>query len=417
MLIDKKIKGIRFVADKRDDVRSVTLGVWIKAGSVFENDDNNGISHYIEHMLFKGTENRSYKQIAEDIDNIGGQINAFTSKECTCYYAKVIDEHQDIAADVIFDMVSNSTFPEEEMQKEKGVVIEEIAMSNDTPDDVSSELINSTFFKGTSLARTILGPASGVSAITRSDIDGYMNKRYTAANIVVAASGNVDMELISDMIEKKLNVAEGGESRDYVEEAILPGRFDCVKKDIEQVHINLALPGYTYTDKRKFALSVVNNIFGGAMSSRLFQRIREELGMAYSVYSYPVAYMSGAMTGIYAATNADNAVTATEEIVKEIIRLRKEGISQKELKNTKEQLRGGFILSREGNAARMNSIGKSALLTGIIITENDVLDGLASVTMDDIDRVIAEIMDESKLTYTFVGAVKDEEKLRRSLSL
>ncbi len=417
MLIDKRIKGIRFVADKRDDVRSVTLGVWIKAGSVFENDDNNGISHYIEHMLFKGTENRSYKQIAEDIDNIGGQINAFTSKECTCYYAKVIDEHQDIAADVIFDMVSNSTFPEEEMQKEKGVVLEEIAMSNDTPDDVSSELINSTFFKGTSLARTILGPAPSVSAITRSDIDDYMGKRYTAANIVVAASGNVDVEHISDMIEKKLNVAEDSESRGYVEETISPDRFACVKKDIEQVHINLALPGYTYTDKRKFALSVVNNIFGGAMSSRLFQRIREELGMAYSVYSYPVAYMSGAMTGIYAATNADNALTATEEIVKEIIRLKKEGISEKELKNTKEQLRGGFILSREGNAARMNSIGKSVLLTGRIITESDILDGLASVTMDDIDRVIAEVMDENKLTYTFVGAIKDEEKLKRSLSL
>ena len=417
MLIDKDINGIRFVADKSEDVHSATIGVWVKAGCVYEDEANNGISHFIEHMLFKGTKNRNYKQIAEDIDNIGGQINAFTAKECTCYYAKVIDEHQDIAADVLFDMISNSIFPDEEMNKEKGVVLEEIAMSNDTPDDVSSELINSTFFRNTPLEKTILGPAKTVSSFTRQDIADYMAKRYTKKNIVVAASGNVNIELISEMIEKKLIVSDKKIEDKEGKYTIKSGKFAVVKKDIEQVHISMGLPGYAFTDKRKYAASVVNNVFGGTMSSRLFQIIREELGMAYSVFSYPMVYMHGAMTTIYAATNAQNAPRAAQEIVKEIERLRREGISEKELKNSKEQLRGSFILSREGTSAKMNFIGKNALLTGKVLTERDVLNSLANVTMADVEEVIDYVMDHSKLTATYVGAIKDEELLRSATDL
>ena len=412
MIIDKKIGGIRLVADKTSDVRSATLGVWIKAGSVFEQDENNGISHFIEHMLFKGTTNRSYKQIAEEIDNIGGQMNAFTSKECTCYYAKVIDERQNVAADVLFDMISNSTFPDEEMKKEKDVVLEEIAMSNDTPDDVSSELVSMSYFAGSPLEKTILGPEERVKGFSREDIQKYMERRYGEDKIVVAASGNVDVELLSDMIESRLNVSKSRSTDDEGDYTFESKSFACIKKDIEQVHISLGLPAYNYTDDRKFALSVVNNVFGGAMSSRLFQRIREELGMAYSVYSYPLVYKHGAMTTIYAASNAKNAPKATEEILKEIERMRRFGINETELKNSKEQLRGNFILSCEGSAARMNSLGKNALLTGKIVDEREVLDKLAAVTMSDVDEVIAHVMDAHKLTATFVGAVQDESALK-----
>ncbi len=412
MIIDKKIGGIRLVADKTSDVRSATLGVWIKAGSVFEQDENNGISHFIEHMLFKGTTKRSYKQIAEEIDNIGGQMNAFTSKECTCYYAKVIDERQDVAADVLFDMISNSTFPDEEMKKEKDVVLEEIAMSNDTPDDVSSELVSMSYFAGSPLEKTILGPEERVKGFSREDIQKYMERRYSEDKIVVAASGNVDIELLSDMIESRLNVSKSSSTDDERDYTFENKSFACIKKDIEQVHISLGLPAYNYTDDRKFALSVVNNVFGGAMSSRLFQRIREELGMAYSVYSYPLVYMHGAMTTIYAASNVKNAPKATQEILKEIERMRRFGITETELKNSKEQLRGNFILSREGSAARMNSLGKNALLTGKLVDEREVLDKLAAVTMSDVDEVIAHVMDAQKLTTTFVGAVQDESALK-----
>lgn len=412
MIIDKKIGGIRLVADKTSDVRSATLGVWIKAGSVFEQDENNGISHFIEHMLFKGTDKRNYKQIAEEIDNIGGQMNAFTSKECTCYYAKVIDERQDVAADVLFDMISNSTFPDEEMKKEKDVVLEEIAMSNDTPDDVSSELVSMSYFAGSPLEKTILGPEERVKGFSREDIQKYMERRYSEDKIVVAASGNVDVELLSDMIESRLNVSKSTSTDDEGDYTFENKSFACIKKDIEQVHISLGLPAYNYTDDRKFALSVVNNVFGGAMSSRLFQRIREELGMAYSVYSYPLVYMHGAMTTIYAASNVKNAPKATQEILKEIERMRRFGITETELKNSKEQLRGNFILSREGSAARMNSLGKNALLTGKLVDEREVLDKLAAVTMSDVDEVIAHVMDVQKLTTTFVGAVQDESALK-----
>ena len=412
MIIDKKIGGIRLVADKTSDVRSATLGVWIKAGSVFEQDENNGISHFIEHMLFKGTAKRNYKQIAEEIDNIGGQMNAFTSKECTCYYAKVIDERQDVAADVLFDMISNSTFPDEEMKKEKDVVLEEIAMSNDTPDDVSSELVSMSYFAGSPLEKTILGPEERVKGFSREDIQKYMERRYSEDKIVVAASGNVDVELLSDMIESRLNVSKSTSTDDEGDYTFESKSFACIKKDIEQVHISLGLPAYNYTDDRKFALSVVNNVFGGAMSSRLFQRIREELGMAYSVYSYPLVYMHGAMTTIYAASNAKNAPRATQEILKEIERMRRFGITETELKNSKEQLRGNFILSREGSAARMNSLGKNALLTGKLVDEREVLDKLAAVKMSDVDEVIAHVMDAQRLTVTFVGAVQDESALK-----
>lgn len=415
MIIDKKVGGIRLVADKTQDVRSVTLGVWIKAGSVFESDKNNGISHFIEHMLFKGTKKRNYKQLAEEIDNIGGQMNAFTSKECTCYYAKVIDEHQDIAADVLFDMVSNSTFPEEEMKKEKGVVLEEIAMSNDTPDDVSAELVSASYFAGSPLEKTILGPAERVKGFTREDIDSYLEQRYSEDNIVVAASGNVDIALLEDMIARELKVSDKKTTDDEGAYIFESRGFATVKKDIEQVHISLALPAYDYTDDRKYALSVVNNVLGGAMSSRLFQRIREELGMAYSVYSYPLAYMHGAMSVIYAATSANNAAGAAEEIIKEVERMRRYGLSADELKNSKEQLRGNFILSREGSAARMNALGKNALLTGRLVDEREVLDKLAVVSMSDVDEAIAYAMDLSRLTATFVGAIGDEAKLKAAV--
>ena len=401
--------GVRVICEKMEGIRSVTIGIWVRAGSAMETAQQNGISHFIEHMMFKGTEKRTYKQIAAEIDNVGGQSNAFTSKECTCYYVKLIDEEQSLAADILCDMISNSVFDESEMKKEKGVVLEEIAMSNDQPDDVSQERVAELFFDGTPVSKTILGPADNVRAFTREDIRGYMNERYTADNICVVALGSVDAEKLVDALNEKLRVAPaGGKPAPEKDKLWVPQpHFEKVSKDVEQVHITMGMPGYDFCDPRKYAMSIVCSALGGSMSSRLFQRVREQSGMAYSVFCYASVYTLAGMTGIYAGTSTANAPKVIDMILDEIRMLKRDKMNKEEFMNVKEQLRGNFILGQESTAAKMNSIGKSVVLTGDYLTESDVLQRLKDVTLDDVNDAIDLMMDESRLTGVAVGCVDE----------
>ena len=412
MYIEKRLQnGVRFIGEKLEGLRSVTIGIWVKAGSVVEKPEQNGMSHFIEHMLFKGTERRSYEDIAREMDNIGGQTNAFTSKECTCYYAKVIDERQSVATDILTDMFLHSSFQEQEIEKEKGVVLEEISMSNDSPEDVAHEKLSELYFAGHPLAQTILGPPENIRNLTRESLLAYRDTCYGADNVIVAAVGNFsESRLVAELEEQLSGIIPGGKELPKTPWQPKAG-FLAVEKDIEQVHVAMGLPGYDFLDRRKYALSVVANILGGSMSSRLFQNIRERLGMAYSIYCYPAIYSSHGMLAIYAGTSPDNAQRVTQEILGEMRKMKREKITHEELENTKEQLRGHFILGQESTSSKMNSLGKNMLLGEKLLTESQILENLAQVTMEDVEECIEHTFDENLLTGVYVGVVKDQAAL------
>jgi len=406
MFIEKVTSnGVRFVAEKIEGVRSTAVGIWVRAGSVTETEETSGISHFIEHMLFKGTERRTYLDIAAEMDRVGGQLNAFTAKEMTCYYARVIDEQQLTAIDLLSDMFVNSQFADGEMAKEKNVICEEISMSHDDCEDVAHEKLSEMHFKGSQLERPILGTEENVQGFTAEDIRKYMRERYAAEDVVVVAVGNVDVEGMIAKIEDELGcLPKKGIARAALSEYTMGGEFTLVRKDVEQVHVGLGFPGYVFEDPDKYAFSVVSSILGGGMSSRLFQKIREERGMAYSVYCYPSVYREAGMLSLYAGTSPKNAVEAEKLMIEEVERMLHEGITETELTDTKEQLRGNFILAQENMSAKMNTLGKNLLLTGKIMTETDVLDRLKNVTMDDIHEVIERVFVMDKMSRVRVGA-------------
>ena len=287
--------GLRIVTEEVPYVHSAVVGIWVKAGSRNENDKNHGISHLIEHLLFKGTEKRTAKQIAQELETVGGSINAFTTKEYTCYYAKVLDEHIDLAVDILADMFFNSLFDEQEIAKEKNVIIEEIKMYEDSPDELIHDLFAQTVLRNHPLGRTIIGTKESVNSITLSDILSYMNENYTPNNTVIAAAGNISHERIVDKLIKLFGSWTGNLVEtpylqpDHNSETVL------IKKDTEQVQICLGVPGLPRDNDDTYTLYVLNNILGGGLSSRLFQEIRENQGLAYSIYSYHSSYNDGGL--------------------------------------------------------------------------------------------------------------------------
>ncbi len=420
MFIQKRLKsGITLVAEPLPNFHSVTVGIWVGAGSVTETPQENGISHLIEHMLFKGTEKRSAKQIAIDVDNIGGQINAFTSKEATCYYIKAIDEKMEEGIEILTDLFCNATLDAAELEKEKGVVLEEIAMSNDNPEDVAMELISSTFFKGCSLEKTILGPPENIRSFYRDDLIAYMDKYYTAENIVVAVAGNFDERCLTDCLDRYL-------CKTNRRPLCVPAFADCAGfsyqkgfevavREIEQVHVCMGMPSGSLKDADKYALNVLNNVIGGSMSSRLFQKIREEMGMAYSVFTHPVMYRDTGMYSVYAGTMAQNALTVTELILEELHKVVSMGITNEEFLQSKEQLKGNLVLSLESTSAKMNAIGKAKILTGNVYSDEEVLAFVDAVTYDDIHRVIKTTIRPENMTATYVGNIADVQALKKTV--
>jgi len=417
MLINKKLEnGVTFVGEKLNNFRSVAIGIWVSAGSVTETPAENGISHLIEHMMFKGTAKRSSKQIAVDADNIGAQINAFTSKEATCYYIKTIDEKIEDGAEILTDLFCHASLDVNELEKEKGVVLEEIAQNNDTPEDVAMDLISGTFFKGCALEKTILGPAENIKTFTREKLLNYVDCHYTAGNIVVSAAGNFDENRLTDCLNRYLSVEVRQENS--VDTAFCGNfknakGFAHIEKDIEQVHVCMAIPSYSIKNKKRYALYTLNNIIGGSMSSRLFQRIREEMGMAYSVYSHPVMYRDTGMFSLYAGTTPQNVNAVAEIMIEELRLIEKESIAEEEFMQSKEQLKGNMILSLESTSAKMNSIGKSMMLTGCIYTDEDVMKMVDDLTLGNVQEVIEEIITPDNITATYVGKVDDAALLKR----
>ncbi len=405
--------NLRVIGERIPHFRSVTAGLWVRAGSQNETAETSGISHLIEHMLFKGTKKRSAREIAEDVDAVGGQINAFTSKECTCFYVKVMDEHLPLAMDILSDIALNSTLKPEELEKERGVVCEEIAMVEDTPEDLVHELLAKVHFEGDPYARTILGPANNIRSFPRETLLGYMDRFYAPRNCVLSLAGNYEPARASALIEESFGGwRDSGAPTPPVNGARMVKSTVVQRKDIEQVHLCMGFPGVTSLDDDLYALSILNNLLGGGMSSRLFQSIREERGLAYSVYTYPTSYTRAGAMSIYAGLNAENAHEVCDLIFNELDNLLAHGVEAREFDMAREQLKGGFILGQESTSSRMTSMGRSLLMRGRIFTETEVLDKIGRVTIEDVNRVAKRCFSDG-FSAAAVGKLPENFEFRR----
>ncbi|CAK4836449.1 unnamed protein product [Aphanomyces euteiches] len=390
-------------------LRSVSFGIWVKIGSRNESTVQNGISHFIEHMLFKGTDKYTAKDIAEVFDGIGGNVNAFTTKEYTCYYAKVLDEHLPIAIDVLADMFFHSQFDVQELDKERNVILEEISMYDDTPDDLVHDLLAKASYGEHSLGYTILGTEENLNALASDDLRQYMKDHYNIQNTVISVAGNVD-DRILELIESHFGqFANHGVSSDYMAPPFV-GEAVYQTKQTEQNHICLSLPGCSIMDERIYGMILLNNTIGGGMSSRLFQEIREKRGLAYSVYSYHSSHMDSGLFTLYTGT----APKQTEEVLKVSLDIIGEmiakGMTESELRKGKEQLKGSLILSLESTSSRMNRMGKNELMLGKHYTLDETLARIEAVEMEQIDSLIKQLF-ASPFALAMVGqsdaAIKD----------
>ena len=395
--------GLRVLCEQLPHLRSVSMGVWVKAGSILEREHENGLSHLIEHMAFKGTGRRSAKQIAQEMDAVGGYLNAATSKLCTCYYAKVIDENLPLAADILSDIVRFPAIDPKELDKERNVVLEEISMTDDSPEDVAYDLIASAMFGKQPLGQTILGPRELIASYTREDILAFRARHYSPMNTCVAIAGNFDLNQVKDLMAQRFGDWTGGAGEIFPVNAVnqRPQTLTA-DKDTEQAHICLGYRGKPLGDADAYPMAVFNSILGGGMSSRLFQRIREESAMAYSVYSAPSAYPHCGDFTIYAAVSLRNVKTVLAQIDEETSRLVREGATQEEFDMAKAQLKGGFILGQESAYNRMNSMGSNMALMNRVITTDETIRRIEAVTPEDVRRVAAETLGGPR-SQAFVG--------------
>lgn len=403
--------GIKVVTEKIDYVKSVSVGVWIGAGSAMETAGNSGVSHYIEHMLFKGTTNRTAKDIAEQMDRIGGHLNAVTSTEYTCFYAKTLTEHYDTAFDILSDMITNSLFAEESIATERKVITEEINMCDDTPEDYIHDVLSKLMWKESPLGFPIAGTAESIKGIDRQVLLDYRDRLYCGNNIVISVVGFFDEADVMEKLEAKFGSIkkDGGEKN-------IPGKLpvsrgiNIVKRDIEQCHICLGLEGFCRSDSRHYDLQVINAVFGGNMSSRLFQRVREELGLAYSIYSYSNTYQNNGSTVIYAGLNTEHLCDALSVIGEEIRNLKSNKLTYDEVSVAKEQMKAAVIMGRESVSSRMRSYGRSMLYENRVYSMDDLIDLIDRISRDSVADVIDTVFDMSKLNIAVTGRIENETK-------
>lgn len=396
MVTIKKLNcGTTVIMEKSERVQSAALGIWVRAGASDEWDEVSGVSHFIEHMMFKGTKNRTAKQIAEDVDKIGGVFNAFTGKEATCYYIKTLSSNICRGAEILLDMLTGSKFDQEEMDRERQVICEEIKMVKDTPDDDVYDTISELVAGGNPLGRSILGTPESLAGIDRSRLVDYRDQMYARDSIVVAVAGNFDEEAIEAIFEDRLTSLRDKKPKKEIQLKPYQQSFNVKVRDIEQTHICLATPGIALDDPRYYAFVLLNSIFGGSMSSRLFQNIREQKGLAYSVCSMNLFSSYWGFFSIYAGVSPEKAEEALDAIHYELDTLREIGVTEEELAMAKEQMKSSYIFGLESVNSRMFSIGKNKLLLDRVYAEEEVLSSFDRVTREDIREVAEMIGDYS----------------------
>jgi len=409
--------SIRIVSKKMPYVHSVSMGIWVNVGARDESSSENGLSHFIEHMIFKGTEKRTAFQIAKEFDAIGGQTNAFTSAENTCYHAKVIDTHLETMVDILSDIFLNSVFDEKEVENERAVILQEIAMVEDSPDEYIHVLSGSNFWGDNSLGRSVLGSRENVAGFNADALKGFFHKFYQPERIVISAAGNLEHNRLVDLIGPVFESIRPGNS---FPERITPkgnSKLNLHQRQLEQVHICLGIKGMSITDPRRYAYSLMNTILGGNMSSRLFQEIREKRGLAYSVYSFISSYVDTGIFGAYAGLNPKNARKATELILKEISSLKQTRVDPNELKDAKEHTKGSLMLASESNDNQMVRLAQNDTHFGRYIPLEEIADNIESVTQDDILDLAESLFQKRRFALTLLGSVTQKNEFNDILTV
>ncbi len=400
--------GLRLCLYKSDYTRSVSVGVYVDAGAVYESESESGISHFIEHMMFKGTAKRTAFDIADEMESLGAQINAFTAREMTCYYTISTCEHLVSCVDVLSDMFFDSEFSPKEMEKEKKVVMEEIRSAEDDPEDVCAEGLATALYGNSVMGRPILGDPHNVSAFTREDILAYVGRRYVPSSTVISVAGYFDEQEVIDLIGEKF--------ASRFQNTIIPTRSERVAelngqfvkfKQLEQANVGFAFPAYGYSDELRDSAILVSNVFGGAMSSRLFQSVREQKGLVYDVYASTSAYVNNGAISVYFGASPLNVGAATATVGAEIRKLMSGGLTQKELNKGVEQLKASVVLGSESAVSVMRANGKNVILTGKLFDVDGRLASIESITSDKVAKVIAEVFDFDRVASSYVGPETD----------
>jgi predicted Zn-dependent peptidase len=399
--------GLRVVTEAVPSVRSVALGLWVRTGSRDETPEQAGVSHFLEHLLFKGTERHSAIEISELFDGMGAAVNAATSKESTHLHARLLDEHVAEALDLASEMFLSPSLPPDEIDSEREVVLEEIAMYEDEPQDRVHDVLAEAVFGEHPLGRRVLGTAEVIGSIPVPDIAAYHRARYAAPSIVLAAAGHLEHERIVELAREHLNPpAEAGQSTNGTDEP--EGvRFRFYPKETEQYHVCFGGPGIARNDERRFALSVLDSAFGGSVSSRLFTEVREKRGLAYSVGSYAEQFVDHGAVALYVGTREDNVSEACEIIGRELVRLRDDGLNGEELRRAKEHIKGRMVLSLESTSARASRIARSILFDVPLLSLDEMLERIESVTADEVGELAREFYDPTRLSGACVGPDED----------
>jgi len=409
--------GIRIITKKMLHVHSVSMGVWVNVGGRDESPAENGLSHFIEHMIFKGTKKRTAFQIAKEFDAIGGQTNAFTSAENTCYHAKVMGTHLETMVDILSDIFLNSVFNEKEIENERAVILQEIGMVEDNPDEYVHVLAGKNFWGKNSLGQLVLGTRENVAGFNAHTIKGFFQNLYQPERIVISVAGKLDHNRLVDLIGPVFESIRPGNS--FPERVTLQGRsgVNLHQRKLEQVHICLGTKGISITDSRRYAYSLMNTILGGNMSSRLFQKIREKRGLAYSVYSFITSYIDTGMFGAYAGVDPKNAYESIVLILKEISGLKEMRVDPNELRNAKEFTKGGLMLASESNDNQMVRLAQTETHFGRYIPLEEIVNNIESVTEDQIIELAQSLFQKSRFALTMLGPVPDGKAFDEILTI
>jgi predicted Zn-dependent peptidase len=396
--------GLRVVTEELPGSKSISIGIWVNVGSRDERVDEAGVSHFIEHMSFKGTQKRSAQRIAHELESVGGSLNAFTSREQTCYYARILDQHLERAVDVLADILRHSLFDSLELEKEKNVILEELKDVEDSPSDWVHDLFAENIWKGHPLGRPIIGRREVIKSFNRSRVVGYLSEKYRAERMVVAASGSVSHSALVRLAKAKLAFPSQNGSDPHQRTAPAGAAEKSVTvKETSQAHICLGVPSVSYGDARRYASLVLNTVLGGGMSSRLFQKVREEKALAYSIYSYHDFYQDAGILGIYMATSPEQAAPATNLVLDELTRIKSQKISRSEFKSAKEQLKGNLVLGLESTSSRMNRLGRNEVMLGDYVPLKKALSSIDAVRPLQVTEEANRLFEEKQISAAFLG--------------
>lgn len=404
MLHCKKFdNGIRLIVKNMPGLLSVSMGIIVHTGASLESDSEDGISHFIEHMMFKGTQKRTAFEISDEMDRIGAQMNAFTSKDITCYYAKSTTANAGKAFEILSDLFLNSAFPEEEMKREKGVIVEEINMNDDTPDDLCLDTLSQAFYGESGYGRNILGSRKNVNSFTVSDVKNYMSRHYVPQNIVIAMAGNIETSFAEELAEKYFSSLASCAAEKFYVDVKLTAKSLLRKKNIEQIHLGLAFPSVKRYDRLFDATQIMNCILGGSMSSRLFQKVREELGLAYTVYSYVSPFEEVGSLVVYAGVNPENYLKCYDAVFDCINDIKKKNITNEEFLRGKEQLISSSIFAQESTSSQMLLYGRELIYSDKIYNFEERVEKVKRMTIDEVFEAIDANFDEKYLAAALIG--------------